>query len=180
MIEYYIYAHLWYNIITHPSWFADIPGVTSCKEICSAPVCLRGHSWRQGPARARACDWAWWFIAAFSDWSNEDGGKQPTSANHSIGIHILCMHTHTHIYIYLWILASIYIYTVKMKVRMPPRIPNIPPPQLECGPRTAKNPSVRMPPHPGFKFCCFWRTLCTNPSLRMPPHYEYHQMLECS
>ena len=74
----------------------------------------------------------------------------------------------------------IYIYTVKMKVRMPPRIPNIPPPQLECGPRTAKNPSVRMPPHPGFIFFCFWRTLCTNPSLRMPPHYEYHQMLECS
>ena len=74
----------------------------------------------------------------------------------------------------------IYIYTVKMKVRMPPRIPNIPPPQLECGPRTAKNPSVRMPPHPGFKFFCFWRTLCTNPSLRMPSHYEYHQMLECS
>ena len=37
-----------------------------------------------------------------------------------------------------------------------------------------------MPPHPGFKFFCFWRTLCTNPSLRMPPHYEYHQMLECS
>ena len=75
---------------------------------------------------------------------------------------------------------NIYIYTVKMKVRMPPRIPNIPPPQLECGPRTAKNPSVRMPPHPGFKFFCFWRTLCTNPSLRMPPHYEYHQLLECS
>ena len=73
-----------------------------------------------------------------------------------------------------------YVYTVKMKVRMPPRIPNIPPPQLECGPRTAKNPSVRMPPHPGFKFFCFWRTLCTNPSLRMPSHYEYHQMLECS
>ena len=71
-------------------------------------------------------------------------------------------------------------YIVKMKVRMRPRIPNIPPPQLECGPRTAKNPSVRMPPHPGFKFFCFWRTLCTNPSLRMPPHYEYHQMLECS
>ena len=45
-----------------------------------------------------------------------------------------------------------YIYTVKMKVRMPPRIPNIPPPQLECGTRTAKNHSVRMPPHPGFKF----------------------------
>ena len=39
-----------------------------------------------------------------------------------------------------------------MKVRMPPRIPNIPPPQLECGTRTAKNHSVRMPPHPGFKF----------------------------
>ena len=74
----------------------------------------------------------------------------------------------------------LFIYTVKMKVRMPPRIPNIPPPQLECGPRTAKNPSVRMPPHPGFKFFCFWRTLCTNPSLRMPSHYEYHQMLECS
>ena len=49
----------------------------------------------------------------------------------------------------------IYIYTVKMKVRMPPRIPNIPPPQLECGPRTAKNPSVRMPPHPRFKFFLF-------------------------
>ena len=32
----------------------------------------------------------------------------------------------------------VHIYTVKMKVRMPPRIPNIPPPQLECGPRTAK------------------------------------------
>ena len=45
-----------------------------------------------------------------------------------------------------------YIYTVKMKVRMPPRIPNIPPPQLECGTRTAKNHSVRMPPRPGFKF----------------------------
>ena len=88
------------------------------------------------------------------------------------------IYTHTsHIYIYI---RHIYIYTVKMKVRMPPRIPNIPPPQLECGPRTAKNPSVRMPPHPGFKFFCFWRTLCTNPSLRMPPHYEYHQMLECS
>ena len=34
----YIYIYI-YNIITHPSWFADIPGVTSCKEICSAPVC---------------------------------------------------------------------------------------------------------------------------------------------
>ena len=63
---------------------------------------------------------------------------------------------------------------------MPARIPNFPPPQLECGSRTAKNPSVRMPSHPGFKFFCFWRTLCTNPSLRMPTHYEYHQMLECS
>ena len=72
------------------------------------------------------------------------------------------------------------IYTVKMEVRMPARIPNFPPPQLECGSRTAKNPSVRMPSHPGFKFFCFWRTLCTNPSLRMPTHYEYHQMLECS
>ena len=51
-------------------------------------------------------------------------------------------------YLYVYI----YIYTVKMKVRMPPRIPNIPPPQLECGTRTAKNHSVRMPPHPGFKF----------------------------
>jgi hypothetical protein len=46
----------------------------------------------------------------------------------------------------------IYWYTVKMKVRMPPKIPNIPPPQLECGTRTAKNHSVRMPHHPGFKF----------------------------
>ena len=35
---------------------------------------------------------------------------------------------------------------------MPPRIPNISPPQLECGTRTAKNHSVKMPPHPGFKF----------------------------
>ena len=86
------------------------------------------------------------------------------------------MHTCAHLCMHVYI----YIYTVKMKVRMPPRIPNIPPPQLECGPRTAKNPSVRMPPHPGFKFFCFWRTLCTNPSLRMPSHYEYHQMLECS
>ena len=85
-----------------------------------------------------------------------------------------------YIYTYMYIICITSIYTVKMKVRMPPRIPNIPPPQLECGPRTAKNPSVRMPPHPGFKFFCFWRTLCTNPSLRMPPHYEYHQLLECS
>ena len=47
------------------------------------------------------------------------------------------------------------IYTVKMEVRMPARIPNFPPPQLECGSRTAKNPSVRMPSHPGFKFFLF-------------------------
>ena len=53
---------------------------------------------------------------------------------------------------YIYISIYLYIYTVKMKVRMPPRIPNIPPPQLECGTRTAKNHSVRMPPHPGFKF----------------------------
>ena len=78
-----------------------------------------------------------------------------------------------YIYIYIYTHTYIYIYTVKMKVRMPARIPNIPPPQLECGPRTAKNPSVRMPPHPGFKFFCFWRTLCTNPSLRMPTHCIY-------
>ena len=59
---------------------------------------------------------------------------------------------HTYLYIYIIPAVHIYIYTVKMKVRMPPRIPYIPPPQLECGTRTAKNHSVRMPPHPGFKF----------------------------
>ena len=58
----------------------------------------------------------------------------------------------TYIFIYILYQQYIYIYTVKMKVRMPPRIPYIPPPQLECGTRTAKNHSVRMPPHPGFKF----------------------------
>jgi len=42
-------------------------------------------------------------------------------------------------------------YTVKVKVRMPPRIPNVPPPQLECLPPTAKNHSVRMPPAHGKK-----------------------------
>ena len=67
---------------------------------------------------------------------------------------IVCIY----IYIYMYIIRKIYIHvynyicTVKMKVRMPPRIPNFPPPQLECGTRTAKNHSVRMPPHPGFKF----------------------------
>ena len=59
----------------------------------------------------------------------------------------------------------LYIYTVKVKVRMPPRIPNIPPPQLECGPRTAKNPSVRMPPHPGFKFFVFGEPFAQIPRL---------------
>ena len=70
-----------------------------------------------------------------------------------------------YIYIYIWhgftyrckaILYSyryIYIYnTIKTKVRKPSRIPNISPPQLECGTRTAKNHSVKMTPHPGFKF----------------------------
>ena len=49
-----------------------------------------------------------------------------------------------------------------MKVRMPPKIPNIPPPQLECGTRTAKNHSVRMPHHPGFKFYIY---INVNPGL---------------
>ena len=49
---------------------------------------------------------------------------------------------------------------------MPPRIPNIPPPQLQCGTRTAKNHSVRMPPHPGFKlFVVFGKPFAQIPHL---------------
>ena len=43
----------------------------------------------------------------------------------------------------------------KVKVKMPPRLPNISPPQLECGTCTAKIHSVRMPHRPFFKFFVF-------------------------
>ena len=68
-------------------------------------------------------------------------------------------------------------YNLKVKVRMPPRIPNILPAQFECGKRTAKINSLRMPHHLFLNSCCFQRTLCTNSVLRMSTSYEYHLLI---
>ena len=59
-------------------------------------------------------------------------------------------------YIIIYWHINIYIYhSLKVTVRMPPQIPNISPPQLDCGTPTAKIHSVRMPHHPLFKFFLF-------------------------
>jgi hypothetical protein len=68
-------------------------------------------------------------------------------------------------------------YNLKVKVRMPPRIPNILPAQFECGKRTAKINSLRMPHHLFLNSCCFQRTLCTNSVLRMSTSYECHLLI---
>ena len=68
-------------------------------------------------------------------------------------------------------------YILKVKVRMQPRIPNILPAQFECGKRTAKINSLRMPHHLFLNSCCLQRTLCTNSVLRMSPNYEYYLLI---
>ena len=60
---------------------------------------------------------------------------------------------------------------------MPPRIPNILLAQFDCGKRTAKINSLRMPHHLFLNSCCFKRTLCTNSVLRMSTSYEYHLLI---